>query len=338
MSLRRSCERGDWIGKPWLDDGNVVLQTEDSPTAFRVHRSVMARHSEVFESMFLVPQPASNVVETMDGCQVVRMWDSPVELSNLIIALYDGAKFSNERLEDFYYLAGILRLSTKYFIAKLRVQAIQHLTQTWSYTLKGHDEMVEAALRAPSVDGLSYPRVHPLHVVNLAREVNVRIIMVSAVYFMSLYPLEDLLRADHPKLNYIIDHPSRPSSTLSPSDITNYSLMFQKRLDIILGFVRSFCGTRTALSTCLTAAACTRGFARLSSRLSRSWITRTGPLHYMSQAVSDLSEDPKGSVCVQCRRAFTQEVAALREKTWNELPAVLSLPTWEEMVAMDLQG
>jgi hypothetical protein len=233
-------------------------------------------------------------------------------------------------------VAGILRLSTKYFIAKLRVQAIQHLAQTWSYTLKGHDEMVAAALHLPPVDGLSYPRVHPLHVVNLAREVNVRIILPASVYFMSLYPLEDLLRGDHPKLT--VEHPSRPSSILSPEDIRDYTLMFQKRLDIILNFVRSFCGTRAALSTCQTAPACTRGFARLSSRLSRSWITRTGPLHYMSQAVSDLSEDPKGSVCGPCRRAFTQEVAVLREKTWNELPSVLGLPTWEEMEAIDLQG
>ncbi|KAJ7147124.1 hypothetical protein C8R43DRAFT_1088675 [Mycena crocata] len=321
---------------PWLEDGNVVLLTAETPTAFRVHRSVMARHSEVFESMFLVPQPLSEIVETLDGCQVVRMWDSPVELSNLIIALYDGTKFSNEKIQDFFYLAGILRLATKYFVAKLRVQAIQHLTQTWSYTLKGHDDMVELALRSPLVDGLSYPRVHPLHVVNLAREVNVHIIIPTAVYFLSLYPLDDLLRGDHPKL--MVDHPSRPSSVLSPSDIKDYTLMFQKRMDIILNFVRSFCGTRTAVSTCLTAATCTRGFARLSSRLSRSWITRTGPLHYMSQAVSDLSEDPKATVCSPCRRAFAQEVTTLREKTWNEMPSILGLPTWEEMVEMDLHG
>ncbi|KAJ6525297.1 hypothetical protein DFH09DRAFT_936812, partial [Mycena vulgaris] len=323
---------------PWFDDGNVILATEESPTnastAFRVHRSVMARHSEVFESMFLVPQPSTDAVETVAGIQVVRMWDSPTELSNLIIALYDGAKFANGKIEDFFYLAGILRLSTKYFIAKLRVQAIQHLTQTWSYTLKGHDDMVDAALRSPLVDGLSYPRVHPLHVVNLAREVGVSVIIPSAVYFLSLYPLDDLLRADHPKL--MVEHPSRPSSVLSPLDMKDYTLMFQKRLDIILNFVRSFCGTRTALSICQTAPACTRGFARLSSRLSRSWITRTGPLHYMSQAVSDLSDDPKASVCGPCRRAFAQEVVALRQKTWNELPAILGLPSWEEMVAIDL--
>ncbi|KAF8172001.1 hypothetical protein K438DRAFT_1772961 [Mycena galopus ATCC 62051] len=293
----------------------------------------MARHSEVFDSMFLVPQPGADLIETMDGCPVVRMYDSPVELSNLIIALYDGAKFSNERLEDFYYLAGILRLSTKYFIAKLRAQAIQHLTQTWSYTLKGHDDMVEAALRAPLVDGLSYPRVHPLHVVSLAREVNVRIILPSAIYFLSLYPLEDLLRGDHPKL--IVEHPSRPSSVLSPSDLRDYTLMFQKRLDVILLFVRTFCGKRTV--TCSTTPACTHGFARLSSRLSRSWITRTGPLHYMSQAVADLSDGPKGTVCGSCRRAFAQDVAALREQVWNELPSILGLPSWEEMMAIDLE-
>ncbi|KAJ7781772.1 hypothetical protein DFH07DRAFT_864982 [Mycena maculata] len=329
-------------GEPWFEDGNVILATatsSESPsssTAFRVHRSVMARHSEVFESMFLVPQPTTEIVETMDGCQVVRMWDAPVELANLIIALYDGATFSNGKLEDFFYLAGILRLATKYFIAKLRVQAIQYLTQTWSFTLKGHDDMVEAALRSPLVDGLSYPRVHPLHVVNLAREVNVHIILPSAIYFLSLYPLEDLLRADHAKL--MVEHPSRPSSVLSPQDMKDYTLMFQKRLDVILHFVRSFCGTRVALRTCPTGPACTKGFARLSARLARSWITRTGPLHYMSQAVSDLEEDPKASVCGPCRRAFSQEVATLREKTWSELPSILGLPTWEEMIEMDLYG
>ncbi|KAJ7245038.1 hypothetical protein B0H12DRAFT_1203528 [Mycena haematopus] len=326
----------DKRGEPYFDDGNVILMCGDSPATvtFRVHRSVMARHSEVFDSMFLVPQPGTDMVETLDGCQVVRMWDPPVELSNLIAALYDGPKFANESLEDFYYLAGILRLATKYFIAKLRSQAIQHLTQTWSYTLKGHDDMVEFALRAPLVGGLSYPRVHPLHVISLAREVNVRIVLPSAVYFLSLYPLEDLLRADHPKL--IVEHPSRPSSVLSPSDLRDYTLMFQNRLDTILHFVRTFCGKWTVSQTCSTASACAHGFAKLSSRLNRSWITRTGPLHYMSQAVFDLSEDSKKTVCGPCRRAFAQDVAALREKVWNELPSILSLPSWEEMKALDL--
>ncbi|KAJ7069643.1 hypothetical protein C8F01DRAFT_1113467 [Mycena amicta] len=325
-------------GEPWFDDGNVVLATAVDPaTAFRVHRGVMARHSEVFESMFLVPQPLTESVETLDGCQVVRMWDSPVELANLISALYDGVQFHVACLEDWFHLAGILRLSTKYFINRLRLQAIEYLAQTWSYTLKGHDDMVEAALNTPAVDGLTYPFIHPLHVLTLAREVNVRIVVPSAIYFLSLYELHDILRADHPKLTKI-EHPARPSSVLAPNDIKDYTLMFQKRLDIIFDFVRTVCGKHQLIAACQSPEACTGGFQRLTSRLNHSWIARTGPLHYMSQAVADLTGRGKLGVCKPCLQAFTQEVAVLRERTWNELPSVVGLPPWEDLVSMDLHG
>ncbi|KAF7314478.1 hypothetical protein MKEN_00920800 [Mycena kentingensis (nom. inval.)] len=287
--------------------------------------------------MFLIPQPESDAVDHIDGCQVVPMWDTPVELAALIVALYDGARFSNNSLSDWYYLAGILRLSTKYFINKLRLQAIEYLSRTWSYTLKGHDDMVDFALRSPSVDGLSYPYVHPLHVLNLARETNVRVVVPSAVYFLSLYALEDLLRGDHPKLT-TVSHPARPSSHLADSDIRDYTLMFQARMDTLISFTRKFCGARAPIDACRTQAACIRGFARLCSRLNRSWITRTGSLHFMSQAINDLSEDPKSEVCALCRRAFTDDVHALREKTWSELPSVLGLPPWEDLVATDLHS
>nr|GAT60117.1 predicted protein [Mycena chlorophos] len=271
-------------------------------------------------------------VEMFEGCQVVRMWDAPVELAALIVALYDGVKFRNASIADWFHLAGILRLSSKYFIGSLRRQAIEYLSQTWSPTLIGHDQMVEAALRTPAQDGLTYPWVHPLHVLNLAREVNVRIVVPSALYFLSLYQLDDILRADHPKLT--VSHPSRPSSDLH--DVREYTLMFQKRMDLILSFVRSFCGERKPLPSCQSSTACAHGFARLTSRLGRSWIVRTGPLHYMVQAVGDLRD--KGEVCKPCLQAFTSDVTALRERTWNELPGVVGLPSWEELVELDLHS
>ncbi|KAL0581170.1 hypothetical protein V5O48_000860 [Marasmius crinis-equi] len=224
-------------GDPWFEDGNIILVAHDeaNPTAFRVHRGVLARHSEVFQGMFEIPQPQS-VFKAPQGCQVVPMYDIPNDLSNLVKALYDGPSFTNRSIEDFFYLAGVLRLSTKYFINHLRLQAIRHLTHTWSYTLQGHDDMVELAVRTPFVNNLSYPFVHPLHVLNLARETNVRIVLPSVFYFLSLYPLQDLLREDHPKL--LIDHPSKPSSTLDPHDIKFYTLMFQRRMDLLMDFTR----------------------------------------------------------------------------------------------------
>lgn len=82
-------------GEVWFDDGNVVVLTEDTASnatvAFKVHRGMLARHSEVFQSMFEMPVPDTSDVEFADGCQVVRMYDRPTELSALIRTLYDGA-------------------------------------------------------------------------------------------------------------------------------------------------------------------------------------------------------------------------------------------------------
>ncbi|KII90811.1 hypothetical protein PLICRDRAFT_39403 [Plicaturopsis crispa FD-325 SS-3] len=318
-------------GDPWFEDGNIILICEGNESAFKVHRGVLSRQSEIFQSLFEIPQPLDDGAESLEGCQIVQMHDSAYELSNLIKGLYDGVKFHTRNLEDFFYLAGILRLATKYFISSLRTQAIRHLTQTWSHTLAGHDAMVDLALQSPLIDDTTYPYVHPLHILNLAREVNVRIVVPSALYFLSLYPLEDLLRADHPKL--LVEHPSRPSSELSLLDVRDYTLMFQHRLEVILSFVRRFTSERKCVQGFPTSG-CQRTFAKLGSRLSRSWMTRTGPLHYMHQAELELNDD--GNVCSLCRRSFQNDVKQLRQEVWDGLPGVVGLPCWGALEDMDL--
>jgi hypothetical protein len=78
-------------GDPWFEDGNIILITsaqEQASIAFKIHRGVLARHSEVFQSMFEIAQPPAS--ESLERCPVVYMHDIPVELSNIIKALYDG--------------------------------------------------------------------------------------------------------------------------------------------------------------------------------------------------------------------------------------------------------
>lgn len=81
-------------GKPrkhdrfWLDDGNVVL-TADNALSFRLHRSVLSLHSEVFRSMFAFPsRPEDN--EMMEGCPVIHLQDSGDDLVDFFALLYDG--------------------------------------------------------------------------------------------------------------------------------------------------------------------------------------------------------------------------------------------------------
>ncbi|KAI0320196.1 hypothetical protein OF83DRAFT_641505 [Amylostereum chailletii] len=325
-------------GSPWFDDGNIMLLLSDGEhpepvIAFKVHRGVIARHSEIFESMLSMPAPVEED-ETIEGCQVAHLYhDAPQELSDFIKALYDGVEFRHQSILDFFFVAGILRLSTKYSVKRLRVQAIRHLADTWSYTLRGHDNMVSLALSSPSIDNASYPYVHPLHVLNLARETSVTVLIPSVLYFLSIYSLEDVLRANHPKL--LVDHPSRPSSELNVDDIKAYTLMYQHRLHMMLDFIHKTCGERNEDVHCKhPAKQCRRAFQRLKHNILHALSTRTGPFHNMQQAIHWVDADDE--ICIPCKRAFLRDVTAVRERYWNELPSVIGLRGWDELVASDL--
>lgn len=56
-------------GEPWFEDGNIVLVAQD--TAFRVHRGILSKASEVLCDMLALHQPAD--AETLEGCPVVRL-------------------------------------------------------------------------------------------------------------------------------------------------------------------------------------------------------------------------------------------------------------------------
>ena len=72
----------------WFQDGNIVLLAEE--TAFKIHRSMLARHSSVFRDMFELSQPSSE--EVVDGCPVVRLHDSSHELADFIDVIYNGSR------------------------------------------------------------------------------------------------------------------------------------------------------------------------------------------------------------------------------------------------------
>lgn len=189
--------------------------------------------------------------------------------------------------------------------------------------------MVEIALNSQPVNGLTYPFVHPVHVLNLAREADINIVVPSALYFLSLYSLADILAGDHPKL--LLEHPSKPSSLLAPSDILLYSLMYQHRLQILEDFIRDFCGKRTTAPSCgpVNVDTCGKAFSRLVSQLRRSWSLRTGPLHFMLQTMNRVSAD--STICKRCRLEFVRDASLLRQEIWDNLPSVVRLPPWDRI-------
>ncbi|KAH9849256.1 hypothetical protein C2E23DRAFT_396105 [Lenzites betulinus] len=116
----------------WLDDGNIVVVVQDV-VAFRVHKSVLARRSQVFSGLFAVPQPPDEAnVETMDGHAVVRVHDSLHDFKHLLRALYDGsytyvAASQLRSCPKFGALAALIRLGHKYDVPHVQETALRRL-------------------------------------------------------------------------------------------------------------------------------------------------------------------------------------------------------------------
>ncbi|OJT14407.1 hypothetical protein TRAPUB_9048 [Trametes pubescens] len=78
------------IDRPlWLADGNVVIIAQ-SQTAFRVHKSVLLRHSDAFKTLLAVAEPTFGETSKVEGCPVVHTEDTAHDFKHLLHALYDG--------------------------------------------------------------------------------------------------------------------------------------------------------------------------------------------------------------------------------------------------------
>jgi len=70
----------------YFSDGSIVLIVEN--TAFRVHQSLLGRHSDVFGGMWELPQP--NSVDTYDGCPSVMLSDAVNDFVDVLRVIYDA--------------------------------------------------------------------------------------------------------------------------------------------------------------------------------------------------------------------------------------------------------
>jgi hypothetical protein len=74
----------------YLVDGNVALvapHTTGRCTIFRVHQSILAKNSAVFDTMFTLPA-ATNANETYEGAPLVQLPDGAEDIESLLRILY----------------------------------------------------------------------------------------------------------------------------------------------------------------------------------------------------------------------------------------------------------
>lgn len=83
-----------WVNdqEAWFWDGNIDIVAGN--IRFRVHRSVLSAHSELFHDMLSIPQPENGGAQEQDRCPIVEVTDSADDMRHLLLTLYNRNKYA----------------------------------------------------------------------------------------------------------------------------------------------------------------------------------------------------------------------------------------------------
>ncbi|KAJ3528885.1 hypothetical protein NMY22_g9228 [Coprinellus aureogranulatus] len=181
--------------KVWFKDGNIVIQVKRTNVQFKVHQGVLSRQSSVFAGLFDVPHPSSE--PTVDGCPVVELHDSAVDMENALLALYgDPDHIGTMKKPQFASISAMIRIGKKYEMYYLRDEGLARLKRQFPTTLQEYDEFsgtrADSALRQSHRVRIS--RLDELfHIINLATECSMQSILPTLYLQAASYGLYELL-------------------------------------------------------------------------------------------------------------------------------------------------
>ncbi|KAI0699081.1 hypothetical protein BC835DRAFT_1412734 [Cytidiella melzeri] len=179
----------------WMKDGNVIVtaaNTVDEVTTlygFRCHKSVLSKHSTVFETMFGLPQ--SSVPEYKDGVPVVMLPDPYTDVKGLLQMLYDPttiplpSKDPTVWRNELDVIQGPLRLATKYELTVLYGRLAEIFKTHWPSDLQEYCARQEAldGLLATSPDILPDGALpDPITAIELAYAANIPSVLPTCYY------------------------------------------------------------------------------------------------------------------------------------------------------------
>ncbi|KAH8797122.1 hypothetical protein DL96DRAFT_1478853 [Flagelloscypha sp. PMI_526] len=303
----------------WLEDGNLVIKAGNR--IFRVHRSTLAAQSSVFADMLSFP-PSPNQ-EIFDGCPLVEVPDDPASIEFFLRAVTQPDFFLPPPAEAHYHvIAGILRISHKYDCSIFRSRALRHLSIRCSTTLNDytHRDYISNSIFG-SYNSFE-ERAYGLDFVSLIYEVGA--LWCLPVHYRTLTTwIPESLAA----ILDGIEFQSRHYKITSDQQITMISgkEFLRRELTALMKTIHSpspDCaqnGCQRAHKVLLAT------FIRLSPSIaSNPWFSRW----------FDLENSTVYPFCMLCREKAKQDFQNLRQESWNRLPQVFGLPSWDELNQM----
>ncbi|KAI0789928.1 hypothetical protein C8Q75DRAFT_717484 [Abortiporus biennis] len=304
----------------WFDDGNVVLVAVDGMGGFKLHRSILSRHSIVFRDLFTIPQPSEG--ETMEKCPVVRLQDSARDLDCLFTALYAGRKDSyyNRSLSvTFDEVTAMLRLGSKYQIDHIREEAIYRLQLCFPTSLSDFESEVGLHTNSeqPPISDLS--RQDAICVVNLSRSFNLKSILPSAFY--------TCCQLDNKLLVYGVKYSDGTTEKLSQSDLLVCLNGRAKLLEDNTTITAFFCNPEQS-PQCQYNSVCTRHMKlQLLQEVQQADIfANYDPLEPIQSWLSTKAQELR--ICAACMQLLNARYDSGRQRVWDNLGEYFGVEPW----------
>ncbi|KAJ6497138.1 hypothetical protein C8R47DRAFT_1041832 [Mycena vitilis] len=303
----------------WFEDGNIVVQAEDYQ--FCLLKSFLTRKSSVFQDTFSIPQPEES--ERINGCPVVRIYDSAVDAVHFFSALFDPETFLPPPAPTtFEKVAAVLRLSTKYDVEYLRKRALTHLSSAYPTSLA---QWREGALPLATFPVL---RSDALATINLAREVDCRWVLPTAFYDYCKFtgPAEIFRGTTQDGLLLSLPAPDTPLCLEARETQREAS----KDLEHFLTAPLEKCVPNPSPSANGKEQGCLGSrfvWLRYLQRLRQDgvWLDPTEPWEHWDHFADH--------VCAPCLLSCQKKYEDARQAVWLSIPGMFNLPGWTELEA-----
>ncbi|KAK7021229.1 BTB domain-containing protein [Favolaschia claudopus] len=297
----------------WFDDGNIILQVES--TQFRLIKSVLSMHSNVFRDMFTLPLP--NDEPTVEGSPVVVLsGDTSRDWKLFLGAMYP--KRLMDELPSLELITAILRLSKKYDCPVFRQDCIQRLKSDFPTKLSLYDE---------SDDSWSFQEEDDMFmpILALAKEIGLHSILPTLYCIMLTMERETYLPIVLDVEDTRFSTADRLACTLG---IVN---LLRLQSETTMAWL-----SLDAQSSSIPAKSCIQGSMCVAAV--KKIILDLAEAHHPDIYVLDIWVDEWGTdLCRACRKKAKEVYKTGRKTCWNKLPGAFGLSNWDVLESLDLE-
>ncbi|KAI1795289.1 hypothetical protein LXA43DRAFT_37169 [Ganoderma leucocontextum] len=289
----------------WFDDGNIVLIAQH--TGFRIFRTLLAAQSTVFADMFASSSSRSD--ETLDGCPVVHLTDSPNDLGHLLRILLPTSPMcyitaDPEVVHSFDEVFAVVRLAHKYGIQSVQDHAIRAL-QEYHFPSEINNFF------GPPKKHIFVKSIHCIGAVNLARLTDTPLMLPTALYGCSY--VSGRLLSGWTREDGTIEH-------LSTDDLKR---CFDAR--IALGQEQALLPARLFSAVpperCTSHRRCAPYIAKLVANVAVvEALVKKDALCDLSSVISQLN-----GMCGGCTQVLLERHRVERKRIWDTLPQIFGI-------------